>query len=378
VVNDTARFTFVGAGLLQNATPLLTGVYWIEVKACDPYNNNVTAVISVMVDDGSVPTWDQVPSAQTVEFGAQFRLDLNASDPSGISYYWINDTARFSIYPNGTVVSTVSLSVGTYWLEVRAYDPYDLYITATINITVDDTTAPNWVETPTGQICEFGTSFRYDVNATDLSGISDYWVNDTAHFSIDGQGILTNATMLSLGVYRLQIRALDQYDNTLSVNIIVAVVDTTPPIWSATATDLEYVNGTTGHTLSWTVFDLNPGTAQVFRNGTAVNILWQTNSQVMSVDVDGLGVGVYNYTILVIDGAGNRLTDTVWVRVTAATTTITAIPNIIDFIMTMLTNVYVLAGIAAIAIVAAAARKRKKGGKTYEVRDLGAKFGSKK
>ncbi|RDE15004.1 MAG: hypothetical protein C4K49_06755, partial [Candidatus Thorarchaeota archaeon] len=132
-------------------------------------------------------------------------------------------------------------------------------------------------------------------------------------------------------------------------------------------------------TLSWTVFDLNPGVAQLFRNGTSVSITqWLSNSQILTADVDGLAVGVYNYTILVQDNAGNRRTDTVWVRVTAATTTSTATPNIIDFIMTMLTNVYVLAGIAAVVVVAVAARKRKKGGKTYEVRDLGAKFGSKK
>jgi len=373
VVNDTARFTFVWAGLLQNATPLPTGVYWIEVKACDPYNNNVTAVISVMVDDGSVPTWDQVPSDQAVEFGAQFRLDLNASDPSGISYYWVNDTARFSMYPNGTVVSTVSLSVGTYWLEVRAYDPYDLYITATISIAVDDTTAPTWTQPVTDRYVEFGNSLRYDINASDLSGIGGWWINDTTRFSIDVNGVITNVTALQVGRYGIMVNVTDTYANVGSISFAVEVQDSTAPTWVQTPT---------GQTLELGAFfryDVNAtdlsGIASYWVNDT---VHFTIDGQGVLSNATTLSLGVYWLQIRALDQYDNALSIDITVTVVAATTTTTVSPNIIDFIMTMLTNVYVLAGIAAIVIVAAAAKKRKKGGKTYEVRDLGAKFGSKK
>jgi len=91
------------------------------------------------------------------------------------------------------VVKRYQVPVGVYWLEVRAYDPYGYYCTVDIKITVQDTTDPTWDVTPVDRDLELGDALNYDLNASDLSGLDDWWLNDTTYFSIsDANGEITN------------------------------------------------------------------------------------------------------------------------------------------------------------------------------------------
>jgi hypothetical protein len=83
------------------------------------------------------PGWDETPSNQVIAFGTPFYYDVNASDVSGIASYWINDTVNFAIDSEGRITDVTSLAVGEYGLEIRAYDPYGLYSSASIKITVN-------------------------------------------------------------------------------------------------------------------------------------------------------------------------------------------------------------------------------------------------
>ena len=120
-------------------------VSWIELFEGTTYN------WYVIVNDGSlstlssiwsftafmdIPIWEQIPSDQIINYGDSLTYDLNASDFSGISLYWINDTTIFTIDSNGIISNVTNLLAGYYWLEVRAYDPFDNYAVATIKITV--------------------------------------------------------------------------------------------------------------------------------------------------------------------------------------------------------------------------------------------------
>ncbi|MFX1253069.1 MAG: S8 family serine peptidase [Promethearchaeota archaeon] len=82
------------------------------------------------------PTWDETPINQAVEVSDAFRYDLNASDTSGIASWWINDTVSFSIDNNGVIRDKGTLELGDYWLEVRVYDPYANYLSATFKVNV--------------------------------------------------------------------------------------------------------------------------------------------------------------------------------------------------------------------------------------------------
>ena len=224
-INDTDNFNIDGNGLITNVIPLAIGDYWIRIVSYDLYDNYCDAVIRITVIDTTAPTWDQTPSDQTIEYGVGLSYDVDASDLSGIYAYTINNT-NFDINLNGLITNVVALAVGEYWIEIRAYDPYGLYCSAVIKINVVDTTSPSWLETPTDQTIEVGDDFSYDVDASDLSGIANYWIDDTANFNIDASGLITNNVELEEGVYDLLIRAYDLYGNYCEATITIIV---TPP-----------------------------------------------------------------------------------------------------------------------------------------------------
>ena len=88
-----------------------------------------------------------------------------------------------------------------------------------------DTTGHTWDQTPTNKVLEFLSPFRYDLNASASTGISKWWINDTAHFTIDSSGIITNTTPLAVGVYGLQVQVNDTYNNVLSGEFSVTVLE---------------------------------------------------------------------------------------------------------------------------------------------------------
>ncbi|MFX1296055.1 MAG: S8 family serine peptidase [Promethearchaeota archaeon] len=250
-INDTTYFSInATSGLITNNTALYIGVYWLEIRAYDPYGNNCSADIKISV--ATDPTWDQIPIDQASEFGDSFSYDVNATDPSGIDYYWINDTTYFSINAtSGLITNNTALSVDEYWLEVRAYDPYGNNCSADIKISVNDTTDPTWDQIPTDQASEFGDSFNYNVDSSDLSGIALYWINDTTYFSINPiSGLITNDTALSVDEYWLEVRAYDPYGNNCSADIKISVKDTTDPTWDQ---PLTYQSITYGDSFSYDV-----------------------------------------------------------------------------------------------------------------------------
>ena len=227
-INDTIYFGKTDSGLIINIVELSIGEYHLEVRAFDPYGNYCNATFKIIVQDTTIPNWDEFPINQIVEYGDNLSYDLNASDISGIDYWWINDTIYFGKTDSGLIINIVELSIGEYHLEVRAFDPYGNYCNATFKIIVQDTTIPNWDEFPINQIVEFGENLYYDLNASDISGIDYWWINNTSSFSINDDGILINIISLSPGVYNLEVRAYDPWGN-FCLSIIKVIVNSETP-----------------------------------------------------------------------------------------------------------------------------------------------------
>jgi hypothetical protein len=89
------------------------------------------------------------------------------------------------------------------------------------NITVSDTmdydaAPPEWDHPFQSKTITLGESFYYDLNATDYSGstVDQYWLNDTANFAIDADGIITNIKDLVIGNYGIQVNVNDTLGNT--------------------------------------------------------------------------------------------------------------------------------------------------------------------
>ena len=255
-LNDTAHFSVDDSGVVTSLDVLPMGVYGLEVAVNDTFGHTLVATFTVVVQDTLPPAWVEVPENQTVELGTTLSYDLNASDPSGLDTWWLNDTAHFDVDDSGVVTSLGVLSVGSYGLQVWVNDTIGHICTALFTVVVQDTTPPVWVEVPENQTVEFGTWVRYDLNATDLSGSLVWWVNDTLHFEIDAGGVIVNVTFLPVRAWGLEVRVRDN-SNCYTIAVFeVDVRDTTPPTWVAVPLG-EAVEFGEHLTLAFYVYDLS-------------------------------------------------------------------------------------------------------------------------
>jgi hypothetical protein len=264
--------------------------------------------------------WTPTPTNQTSELGDVFSLQLHASSAVRVRYWWIDNQVDFSITQDGKLVNATSWQVDDYTVTIRAFDHIHNMVQATITISVVDTTDPSWVVAPTDQEVDYLEPFSYHLKADDLSSLTDWNVNNTVHFAISGDGLVTNNSVLEIGIYSLGINVSDAYGNILEGEFRITVYDDTNPSTDHPA-DIQYEVGDTGYSITWTPTDDHPESYEIFRNGTLVaSGDWNTTGEDIAIIVDGLAIGTYNYTIVIYDMAGNSANDTVIVQVLPATT----------------------------------------------------------
>ncbi|MBN2230461.1 MAG: right-handed parallel beta-helix repeat-containing protein, partial [Candidatus Thorarchaeota archaeon] len=101
--------------------------------------------------------------------------------------------------------------------------------------------------------------------------------------------------------------------SALSVDHYPQLYDTFAPTIDSPS-DVTYDAGESGASITWAPRDGHPSTFQIYRNGTSIaSGPWGGGD--IPIDVDGLGIGTYNYTLKVTDLAGNVKIDTVYVFV---------------------------------------------------------------
>ena len=164
-----------------------------------------------------------------VEFGTIVVCDLNATDPSGLDEWWVDDTLHFTVDDNGRIHTIGFLVPGAYLLTVYVNDTFDNTLWISLTVNVQDTTPPMWVTEVTNQYLEYGVHLSYQLLATDFSGIASWDLNDTANFRISENGLLTSRITLIPGKYNLLVSVSDPYGNELSAvfSIFVTAETTT-------------------------------------------------------------------------------------------------------------------------------------------------------
>jgi len=230
-INDSTYFQINNDGLITHLIEIPVGIYWLKISVNDTLGNVNSTVIKVTIQDTTPPDWVYLPEDQDLEYGTSLSYDVSAWDPSGIDTYWINDTSTFHINVNGLITNCSYLTVKTYWLEISVNDTIGLITNSIIKITVVDTTNPIWIELPTDQLIDMENTFKYNVNASDLSGIDYYWISDTSNFQIDNNGLITSIGTLSVGTYSIEIRAYDPWGNycTATIEVFVSSESGTAP-----------------------------------------------------------------------------------------------------------------------------------------------------
>ncbi len=94
-------------------------------------------------------------------------------------------------------------------------------------------------------------------------------------------------------------------------------IDTTKPYISR-PDNIEYNEGETGNEIDWIPIDDFPRDYEVLSNDSVIQSGQWNSTEWITINVDGLSVGVYNYTIWIDDQSGQTNVDTVWVTVLPA------------------------------------------------------------
>ncbi|MHA2303083.1 MAG: hypothetical protein ACXACD_19225, partial [Candidatus Thorarchaeota archaeon] len=108
--------------------------------------------------------------------------------------------------------------------------------------------------------------------------------------------------------------------------VMVTVTDTLAPT-SDSPLNVDFEEGALGYTITWTLYDANPNSYAIYRNNTQIESgPW--NGSAITISLDGLSIGVWNYTLVVQDTMGFATSDTVFVTVAvqSPTTPTTTLP----------------------------------------------------
>lgn len=101
------------------------------------------------------------------------------------------------------------------------------------------------------------------------------------------------------------------------VEILVdgATIDLTIPNITIITGNQTIAFGDTGNEAQWQLWDENPANFSIYRNGTGIANGTYTNGQLINQSLDGLALGLWNFTLFANDTNGNSNTSTVWVTV---------------------------------------------------------------
>jgi len=121
---------------------------------------------------------------------------------------------------------------------------------------------------------------------------------------------------LEIGEYDYRLTVTNQDNQTLSDSVTVTVVEQQPP-WINHPEDFTIYLGDNQSEITWMPSDLSLLYYEVYLNGELIqsNVWMPWESSNVTVHVEGLPLGVHNYTIRVLDFLLLETTDTVMVEV---------------------------------------------------------------
>lgn len=125
---------------------------------------------------------------------------IKEGDPSPFNTTYLNYTGE--VINGGQYVPFVN-----HWIEIVQN------ITFRYSILTDET-HPQFIDnTPTNQTIGYGDALEYNINATDETEFGCFEINDTINFKINCSGYLENNTLLSAGLYNLNVTINDSSNN---------------------------------------------------------------------------------------------------------------------------------------------------------------------
>ena len=305
---------------------LASGVYNYTLFVNDTEGNYNTDEATVTVVDDLGPSLVETIAPSVIaedSNGNQIQWNLTDVHPNLFSVYRNNSEIQSGAWDNPSYI-TVPISsnaIGVYNYTLVANDSSGNQLITTVFVTVTDLTNPvltaqpnaqvSYDEGTTGNVIEWTATDKHAGSAELLRNGSTVatqsWTSGVPNsFNVDG---------LSIGTYNFTIVFTDQYGNSISHQVILIVLDGTPPVFAFTPSNRTIFAGDTGNSINWTATDAHPLSFTIYQNGSEVLTAGWTSGTPIVIGLSGLALGVYNYSILVTDVGGNIITHTVFITV---------------------------------------------------------------
>jgi len=182
-----------------------------------------------------------------------------------------------------------------------------------VNITVRDTTAPI-ITGPEDHLIEQNATGNIiwniiDANPGEYRILRNGTQIDNATF-ISSDNIIKEINSTTLGIWNYTIIANDTLGNISSHQVNITVRETIPPVIYSPPD--QTIERTDIGEISWTITDRTPNKYQVLRNGTHVELPTSYSSgEVITIPLNTITVGIWNYTIVANDTSGSITSDQV-------------------------------------------------------------------
>jgi len=268
--------------------------------------------------------WEESTDYAIVEYSAPFALNLNATCSQGIDSWSVNDTAHFNIDSQGVLTNISILDIGQYPLEIVVNDTLGNRLIQRFKVTVEDTTAPTWLQVLGTIFLEVGNDFIYDLNATDASGTLLWSLGATYTFTITQTGVITNTMQLVVGTYLIEAHVQDASGNVLIGTVTLQVEDTQYPTYLVPPSNqiVPY-----GELIEFDIiaYDIS-GIATWSQNCTDFTMLLDTDGSITTAHFTSNGLlasGVYGVEITIGDTYDNNVTMSMSITVMEETSTTT-------------------------------------------------------
>ncbi|MBD3405221.1 MAG: hypothetical protein GF411_03680 [Candidatus Lokiarchaeota archaeon] len=238
----------------------------------------------------------------------------------------------YQVQRNGSIVgsgfwdgSTIhidvdGLTIGVYQYTLIVVDFGGNSVSDTVTVEVIDTTAPD-IDSLDDTDYELGTTGQILCwNISDLNpNLCQLYVNGNLDVSESwtGPNFTTPVDCLELGVFNYTLLVKDTSNNQATDTVLVIIIDSTNPEINSPM-DMEYEFNSSDNHIIWEPTDLDPGNFTIYLDGEIVDSQNWDGSQI-TLNVDDLDLGEYNYTVVVSDDSGNTVEDTVFVHVVDTT-----------------------------------------------------------
>ena len=293
------------------------------VSACDNLNNCINSSVrsNPITEQIQRPTIPSVYSPTAQVYSGNITINYTSSDStSGMSYY--NISLMFNNTYNKTIIANNSLNLsymwssiatidGNYTIRVQAMDLNGSYSYGYSDEFEIDNTPPYFINISNISIYT-NQSLSTQFNASDNIAFGSFAINWTNTFSITSNGLLTNSSGLSAGIYYINVTINDSANNLNStvvwVNVTQSVIpDTSYPIFS---NNLTYPNNNTEYApnkqfqFNVTILNSN-GSAGISFN--SINYSMSNLSSVFNKTFNTLSAGTFPYYFWAYGNGTNNL-----------------------------------------------------------------------